>query len=160
MDIKAVSHAVLDTSVEFHTFGLQIAELLQPSLAGWIGNGDGVDGHRPADHAPPRRRLGQARIFHEGHIVVVCATGAGAAVESHPGWVRTVRRWLQLADLLHADDFGPELVALFEVAHVQHEMIDAARGDRLVRHRVFSLGVILSSLEPSSLRSLRRYHKA
>src|SRR2546430_7737639 len=49
-----------------------------------------------------------------------------AAIEPHVASAR-------LTDLLETEHLGPEFVRLFHVAHVDHEMIETARGHRLGR---------------------------
>src|SRR5215471_3704173 len=43
VDVEAVGHAVLDPAVEFHTFLLQVGEVLHPGLSAGHGDGDVVD---------------------------------------------------------------------------------------------------------------------
>ena len=57
-----------------------------------------------------------------------------AAVEAHPRRVRPRRRGVQLANLLQADDLGPEPVRLLDVAHVEHQVIETDRCDGFICH--------------------------
>src|SRR4051795_6233735 len=52
-----------------------------------------------------------------------------AAVEAHLRHVRHFGARAQFADLLEPDNLGPESVRFFDVAHVDHDVIDADRGD-------------------------------
>ena len=72
--------------------------------------------------------------------MVARAVLADAAVEAHLGRVGPLRGRRQLADLVEADDLGPEAVRFLDVADVQHEMVDAARCDRLVHGKVPPVG--------------------
>ena len=65
---------------------------------------------------------------------------ADARVEAHLRRVRPLLGRRQLADLLEADDLRPEAMRLLDVAHIEHEVIDATRCYRLV-HR-YTPGVI------------------
>src|SRR5258708_33717268 len=56
--------------------------------------------------------------------MVVHLAAMVAAVEAHVAPAR-------LADLLEAEHFGPEFVRFFHVADIDHEMVDADRGQRL-----------------------------
>ena len=48
------------------------------------------------------------------------------AVEAHVAAAR-------LANLLEAEHLGPEFVRLFHIAHIDDEVVDAGRGERLGR---------------------------
>src|SRR5216684_4436074 len=127
-DVEAVGHAVIDPAVELDAVLAQPGELLQPGFAVRHRNRDVVDRDRQVEHRPVLGRLRQVRVLAERDVVVVHLAAVIAAVEAH----RTAAR---LADLLEAEDLGPEFVRLFDVAHVDHQMVDAARGHRRRRGR-------------------------
>src|SRR3954454_14790182 len=52
-----------------------------------------------------------------------------AAVEAHLRHVRHFGARAQFADLLETENLGPKSLRLFDVAHVEHDVIDADRGD-------------------------------
>jgi hypothetical protein len=61
-----------------------------------------------------------------------------AAVKSHLGWTWAARLFLELADLLKPNDIGPELMGLFDIPYIQHEVIDSSRRNRFVGHQFSS----------------------
>src|SRR5207249_7255295 len=68
----------------------------------------------------------QVWVLAEGDVMVVHPAAMVAAIEAHGAPAR-------LTDLLEPEHLSPEFVRLFHVAHVDHEVVDAARGHRLGR---------------------------
>ncbi len=125
-DIEAVGHAVIDPAMELDPLFAQPSELFQPGFAVRHRDRDVVDRDRHVEHRPFGRRLRQIRVLDQRDVVVVHLAAMIAAVEAHVAPAR-------LADLLEAEDFGPEFVRLFHVADIDHEMVNAGRGHRLGR---------------------------
>ena len=68
-----------------------------------------------------------------GVVEMVRAAGAIAAVEAHFRRIGAPFGRLQFADLPEAEDFRPEAVRFLDVAHIEHQVIEADRGHRLAR---------------------------
>src|SRR5215208_3654616 len=76
---------------------------------------------------------------------------AHARIEAHLGRVRPILGRRELADLAEAHDLRPETMRLLDVAHVEHEVIDATRCYRLV-HR-YTPGMICRCADSTLKRS-------
>src|SRR5664279_1120902 len=81
VDIKTVSHAMFDSSIELDAFGLQVTQLAQPCVPARIGNGNVVDSRGHSEHRPFCGRQGKVWIFHQSEFVMVYAVFAFPAVE-------------------------------------------------------------------------------
>jgi hypothetical protein len=121
-------HAVVDAALELDPLRAQPGQLLQPRLAARHADRDVVDRDRVVEHRPFDGRLWQVGVLAQRDIVVVHAAAVVAAIEAHLAVAA-----LRICDLLEAEGLGPEFVRLLDVAHVDDEMVDTARGDRLVR---------------------------
>src|SRR5664279_204954 len=135
VDIKTVSHAMFDSSIELDAFCLQIIQLAQPCVPARIRDGNVVDSRGHSKHLPICRRRGKVWVFHQSEFVVVHAVFAFPAVEPHLGWIWTAGCFLELADLLEPDHLGPKTMGLFNIPHVEYKMIDSAWRDRFIGHR-------------------------
>src|SRR5206468_1694306 len=82
----------------------------------------------------------QVRALDQCHGVMGQLAVIDRAVEAHLRRVWAIGPLVQLADLLEADDLGPESVRLLDVADIQHEVVDAGRAHRLGR----DIGIRLS----------------
>src|ERR1700730_6242995 len=132
VDVDAVGHAMVDAPVELDPAALQELELLEPGFA--IGHRqrhmvdrDLAVGQHPVSGRRQVRALDQ-RDGGMGPLAVIDRT-----VKPHLRGARAIGPLVQLADLLEADDLGPEFVRLLDVANVQHQMVDARRAHRLGR---------------------------
>src|SRR3984893_3625737 len=139
VDVDAVGHAMVDAPVELDPAALQELELLEPGLAVRHGQRHMVDrdlavGQHPVSGRRQVRALDQ-RDGVMGQLAVIDRT-----VKAHLRRVRAIGSLVQFADLLEADDLGPEFVRLVDVANVQHEVIDAGGAHRLGR----DIGIRLS----------------
>jgi len=110
-----------------------------------------VDRDRLLEHRPFRRRLRQVRVLAQRNVVVVHAAIVVARVKAHLAVAP-----LRVRDLLEAEGLGPEFVRLLDIAHIDDEMIDAARSDRLVGRRWYDRGGGIRHLHAPLARDLRR----
>src|ERR1700730_13422175 len=129
-DVEAVGHAVIDAAVELDTLAAQKGELLEPRLAARHRNRDMVDRNRRFEHVPIRRWGRQVRVLAESDVVVVHLPAMVAAVKAHLAVAPQ-----RYADLLEAEDLGPEAVRFLDVPNIDHQVVDARGGQRFRRGR-------------------------
>src|SRR5713226_2411495 len=58
--------------------------------------------------------------------------------------------------MLESDDLGPEMMGLFDIPHIEHEVIDPTRRNRLLGHRFSSRCEMLFSV--AELADIGLYH--
>ena len=117
---------MVDAALELDALRAQPSQLLQPRLAVRHRDRNVVDCDRLIEHRPVRRRPRQIRVLTQRDVMVVHAAIVIAAVEAHLAVAA-----LRVRNLLEAEGLGPESVRLLDVAHIDDEMVDAARSDRL-----------------------------
>src|SRR5262249_10281585 len=130
VDVDAVRHAVVDAPVELDALGLQECELLQPRLAARHRQCDVVDRDLTVGEHPLGRRR-QVRALDQGNRMVGQLAVIDRAVEAHLRRQRPIRPRVQFADLLEADDLGPEFMRLVDVADIEDQVVDAGRAHSL-----------------------------
>src|SRR6266436_2195474 len=139
VDVDAVRHAMIDPPVELDAPALQEPELLEPGLAVRHRQRHVIDRDLAVGQHPVSGR-GQVRALDQRDGVMGQLAVIDRTVKAHLRRVRAIGPLVQLADLLEADDLGPEFVRLVNVADVQHEVVDAGRAHRLGR----GIGIRLS----------------
>src|ERR1700730_4441253 len=132
VDVDAVGHAMVDAPVELDPTALQELELLEPGFAIGHRQRHMVDRDLAVSQHPVSGRR-QVRALDQRDGVMGQLRVIDRTVKPHLRGARAIGPLVQLADLLEADDLGPEFVRLLDVADIQHQVVDAGRAHRLSR---------------------------